>query len=59
MTPLTRAQKRVVTELRRGGTIEQIADRLWLSTNTVKTHLRRLYGVHGRDELLDAIGGMA
>lgn len=62
MTPLTRAQKRIVAELRRGGTIEQIAGRMWLSTNTVKTHLRRLYaqyGVHGRDELLDAIGGMA
>lgn len=62
MTGLTRSQKAVLAELRRGGTVEQIARRMWLSASTVKTHLRRLYaqyGVHGRDELLDAIGGMA
>lgn len=62
MTGLTRSQKAVLAELRRGGTVEQIARRMWLSPATVKTHLRHmyaLYGVHGREELLDAIGGMA
>lgn len=51
MTGLTRSQKDVLAELRRGGTVEQIARRMWLSASTVKTHL------HGREELLEAIEG--
>lgn len=57
---LTRAQKAVVDQLRRGGTVERIAWALFLSPNTVKTHLRMLYrefGVHDRAGLLAALGG--
>lgn len=56
---LTQAQARVVEQLRRGGTVESIAWALFLSPNTVKTHLRmlyRLYGVHDRAALLAAVG---
>lgn len=42
-----------------GGTVEQIAARMWLSPNTIKSHLKRIYqayGVHGRRELMEAVG---
>lgn len=57
---LTRAQKAVIEQLRRGGTVQDIAWALWLSPNTVKTHLRmlyRAYGVHDRAGLLAALRG--
>lgn len=60
MTALTNAQKRVLDELRTGATVETVAARLWVSPNTVKTHVKGIYrafGVQGRDELLAAVGG--
>lgn len=59
MTALTRSQRAVLAEFRRGGTVEQIAARMWLSPNTIKSHLKRIYqayGVHGRRELMEAVG---
>ena len=40
--PLTPAEQRVLRELRRGGTNAEIAERLGLSSETVKTHVARM-----------------
>lgn len=52
---LTIAELRVLERLHDSGNAEQIADELYLSINTVKTHLRSVYrklGVRTRDEAL-------
>lgn len=52
---LTVAELRVLERLHHSGNAEQIADELYLSINTVKTHLRNVYrklGVRTRDEAL-------
>ncbi|MEO5533505.1 MAG: LuxR C-terminal-related transcriptional regulator [Pseudolysinimonas sp.] len=52
---LTPAELRVLGELRQTGNAENLAASLFLSANTVKSHLRRIYrklGVTSRDEAL-------
>jgi len=52
---LTRREFEVAELVARGLTNREIADQLWLSANTVATHLRRIYaklGIHSRHGLL-------
>jgi len=52
---LTAAERRVAVLAANGMANREIADQLWLSVNTVGTHLRRIYaklGIHSRRELL-------
>lgn len=58
MVNVSKAQQLVLRELARGSTYEEIATRLWLSVNTVKSHVRaiyRAYDVHSRVELLEKV----
>ncbi len=53
---LSDAEKRVLERLLRGLSVSQVANELWLSPNTVKTHRRGIYrklGVTTREELLE------
>ncbi len=43
-SPLSRAERRVLRELDSERTLAQIGERLYLSRNTVKSHVRRIYG---------------
>lgn len=55
---LSARETEVLEEFVRGRSAAVIADKLFVSRNTVKTHLRRIYekaGVHSRQELLDII----
>ncbi len=50
---LSSREKEVLTQLIKGGTIEQIATRLFISVDTVRNHLRKIYEkmhVHSRSE---------
>jgi DNA-binding CsgD family transcriptional regulator len=52
---LTPAEGRVARLAAEGLGNREIAEQLWLSVNTVGTHLRRIYaklGIHSRRELL-------
>lgn len=52
---LTAAERKVLGNLHPGETLEDAAARLFVSPNTIKTHLRRIYrklGVHDRDAAL-------
>ncbi|NYE20581.1 helix-turn-helix transcriptional regulator [Microbacterium immunditiarum] len=54
---LTKRESAVLARLVRGGTVEEIAAELFVSVNTMKTHLRNLYrklGVSSRSEAIDA-----
>jgi DNA-binding CsgD family transcriptional regulator len=58
--PLTRREHEVALLAAGGLTSKDIAERLYLSTRTVDTHLARVYrklGVEGRTELGEALGG--
>jgi DNA-binding CsgD family transcriptional regulator len=51
---LTSAEERVAVLAARGRTNREIANQLWLSVNTVETHLRHIYaklGIGSRREL--------
>jgi DNA-binding CsgD family transcriptional regulator len=53
--PLSRRERLVLAEAERGATVAAIAAALFISPNTVKTHLRRLYrklGVSTREEAI-------
>lgn len=53
---LSARELEVLEELARGRSAASIAEKLFISTNTVKTRLRRIYekaGIHSRRELLD------
>ena len=53
---LSARELEVLEEFARGRSAASIAEKLFISTNTVKTHLRRIYekaGIHSRRELLD------
>lgn len=55
---LSARETEVVAEFARGRSAAVIAERLYVSPNTVKTHLRRIYekaGIHSRQELLDLL----
>ncbi len=59
---LTRREEEVLALLLKGCTRSEIARELFVSGDTVKTHIRNLYrktGVTGKDELVQAIGGRA
>jgi ATP/maltotriose-dependent transcriptional regulator MalT len=59
--PLTAAERRVLALLPTQLTAEQMATRLFLSRNTVKTHMRRLYlklGVSTRTEAVERARGL-
>jgi DNA-binding CsgD family transcriptional regulator len=52
---LSVAEERVLTRLLDGLSITEVAQELWLSPNTVKTHRRGIYrklGVKTREELI-------
>lgn len=56
---LTRREEEVLALLLQGCTRSEIARELFVSGNTVKTHVRNLYrktGVTGKDELVQALG---
>lgn len=53
--PYTKKEAKVARWLARGRTLEQTADKLRLSVNTVKTHAKRVYrkaGVHSQAKLI-------
>jgi len=55
--PLSARERLVLAQVQRGLTVAAIAAELYISPNTVKTHLRRLYrklGVSTRDEAISA-----
>lgn len=55
---LTARENEIMALICKGRSKRYIAEHLFISENTVKTHTRRLYeklGVHGRQELLDRI----
>lgn len=59
---LTRREEEVLALLLKGCTRSEIARELFVSGDTVKTHIRNLYrktGVTGKDELVQAIGERA
>ncbi len=52
--PLTRRQREIAAELLRGLTRQQIADKLYITEDTVKGHITAIYrnlGIHSRVEL--------
>jgi LuxR family transcriptional regulator, maltose regulon positive regulatory protein len=54
--PLSQAETRVLRYLPTGLTMPEIAEQLYLSANTVRTHLRHIYqklGAHHRGEAVD------
>ena len=56
---LSARELEVLEDFARGRTAVSIAEKLFISPNTVKTHLRRIYekgGIHSRQELLDMMG---
>lgn len=57
---LTLREEEILVLLLERNTIDQIAHRLFVSGNTVKTHVKHIYGkmgVHNRDELRKAVLG--
>ncbi|MEL4505548.1 LuxR C-terminal-related transcriptional regulator [Luteococcus sp. H138] len=54
--PLTEAERNVLLSLEPGRTLSETADGLFISLNTLKTHLRRIYkklGVANREEAIE------
>lgn len=54
--PLTEAERHVLANLDSSQTLGETAEQLFISLNTLKTHLRRIYkklGVANRDEAID------
>lgn len=59
---LTRREEEVLALLLQGRTRSEVARELFVSGDTVKTHIRNLYrktGVAGKDELVEAMGAGA
>lgn len=57
---LTKMQRAVLDEVRRGYCVRDIGTRLFISPNTVKAHLRLIFvrlGVASRAELLSGLSG--
>lgn len=53
--PLTFRELQVLTALADGGSVTNAAEGLGVSTNTVQTHLRRIYAALGRNNLAGAV----
>jgi DNA-binding CsgD family transcriptional regulator len=53
--PLSERERVVLAELRRDLSLEQIAQRLWVSRNTVKTQVRSIYRKLGVATRADAV----
>jgi LuxR family maltose regulon positive regulatory protein len=54
--PLSQAETRVLRYLPTNLTVPEIASQLYLSVNTVRTHMRHIYdklGVHRRHEVIE------
>jgi LuxR family maltose regulon positive regulatory protein len=54
--PLSQAEIRVLRYLPTGLSVTEIADQLYVSVNTVRTHMRHVYdklGVHRRHEAVE------
>lgn len=54
--PLTRRERVVLAEAAHGGTVDEIAARLWVTRNTVKSQLSSAYrklGVSNRAQAVD------
>ena len=57
---LTNREGEVLAMLVQGYSAPYISERLFVSSNTVKTHMKRIYqkcGVHSKEELLDLVHG--
>jgi LuxR family transcriptional regulator, maltose regulon positive regulatory protein len=55
--PLSQAETRVLRYLPTSLSVPEIADQLYVSVNTVRTHTRHIYdklGAHRRQEVVDA-----
>lgn len=55
---LTKQEQRIVSLLQEGRSAPYIANRLYITQNTVKTHIRHIYektSVHNRQDLIDLI----
>lgn len=53
--PLSERERVVLAELRADRSLEQIAQRLWVSRNTVKTQVRSIYRKIGVSTRADAV----
>jgi DNA-binding CsgD family transcriptional regulator len=56
--PLSPRECEVVELIARGNSVASIAERLVISENTVRTHMKRIYAklaIHKRQELLDML----
>jgi two-component system response regulator DesR len=53
--PLTYRELEVLEALAGGGSVNDAAERLGVSVNTVQTHLRRIYAALGRNNLAGAV----
>ena len=54
-TPLTRREREVLTELARGRSYQAMATALFVSENTVKSHVTAVYRKLGVDRRIDAV----
>jgi DNA-binding CsgD family transcriptional regulator len=57
--PLSERERVVLAELRADRSLEQIAQRLWVSRNTVKTQVRSIYRKIGVSTRADAVAWAA
>lgn len=53
--PLSERERVVLAELQRDLSLEQIAQRLWVSRNTIKTQVRSIYRKTGVSTRADAV----
>lgn len=54
-------EEEVLSYIARGRTLQTIADRMYLSLNTIKTHVKHIYqkcGVHNQEELMVRLEGI-
>lgn len=58
---LTAAEARVASEIGKGGTLRDIGQRMHVSENTLKTHLKRIFdktGVHRQSDLVSLVASL-
>ena len=57
---LTKREAEVVTLFLQGRSMSYIAEKMFVSENTIKTHVQHVYrkcGVHSKQELIDLVRG--